>query len=105
LRALLHITIKALMRCTSQTQPVPAVQENFLAEGLPEPSYQGKTGNTFNSHRLIWWARTHGPETQNALVEELMMNYFCQEKFINDRAVLVAAAEKAGLQVRSALFV
>lgn len=76
------------------------MQENFLAEGLPEPSYGGLTGNTFDSHRLIWWARTQGAATQDAVVEELMLNYFCQEKFINNRAVLVAAADKAGLKVR-----
>jgi predicted DsbA family dithiol-disulfide isomerase len=33
----------------------------------------------------------------DAVVEELMRNYFCEEKFINDRAVLLRAAEKAGM--------
>eukprot|EP00798_Chlamydomonas_sp_ICE-L_P010195 gene10195-8107_t len=60
-------------------------------------SVGGMTGNTFDSHRLIHWVgETSGAAKQNALVEELFMNYFSQEKFINDRAVLVAAADKVG---------
>ncbi len=34
---------------------------------------------------------------QNALVAELFTAYFSDEKFINDREVLVAAADKVGL--------
>eukprot|EP00798_Chlamydomonas_sp_ICE-L_P025415 gene25415-11073_t len=36
-------------------------------------------------------------EVLNALVEELFLNYFTQEKFINSREVLLAAADKVGL--------
>lgn len=39
----------------------------------------GLTGNTANSHRLIAWAgATGGAATQNALVQELFSNYFCE---------------------------
>mmetsp|Transcript_16557 Transcript_16557/g.50127 ORF Transcript_16557/g.50127 Transcript_16557/m.50127 type:complete len:163 (+) Transcript_16557:1712-2200(+) len=79
---------------------VSAIQENmkrvFASEGLEFKS-GGVTGPTLNSHRLIAYAETFGSEKQNALVEELMLNYFGQEKYINDPAVLLAAAEKVGL--------
>lgn len=68
----------------------------YKNEGLSY-SVGGLTGNTLDSHRLIEWAGRFGADKQNALVEELFANYFCQEKFINDQGVLVAAAEKAGL--------
>ena len=44
------------------------------------------------SHRLIYFAGMKGK--QDALVEELFLNYFSEEKFIGDRTILLAAAEK-----------
>mmetsp|Transcript_1937 Transcript_1937/g.4913 ORF Transcript_1937/g.4913 Transcript_1937/m.4913 type:complete len:122 (-) Transcript_1937:216-581(-) len=63
----------------------------------------GKTGNTMDSHRLLAFAeRTAGSKVQNALVDELFLNYFGQEKFINDPDVLLAAATKVGLDTQAA---
>mmetsp|Transcript_12720 Transcript_12720/g.27557 ORF Transcript_12720/g.27557 Transcript_12720/m.27557 type:complete len:214 (+) Transcript_12720:94-735(+) len=79
-------------------QMMPMMAQTFSQLGL-KYSVGGLTGNTLDSHRLIHWAgQVGGPQVQNALVEELFSNYFCEEKYINDRSVLVAAAEKAGLQ-------
>mmetsp|Transcript_19096 Transcript_19096/g.24769 ORF Transcript_19096/g.24769 Transcript_19096/m.24769 type:complete len:115 (-) Transcript_19096:225-569(-) len=50
-----------------------------------------------SAHRLIAYAETFGTEKQNLLVEELFKNYFGQEKFLNDKEVLIAAAEKVGI--------
>eukprot|EP00747_Dinoflagellata_sp_TGD_P027846 gnl/TRDRNA2_/TRDRNA2_132863_c2_seq1.p1 gnl/TRDRNA2_/TRDRNA2_132863_c2~~gnl/TRDRNA2_/TRDRNA2_132863_c2_seq1.p1 ORF type:complete len:185 (-),score=55.62 gnl/TRDRNA2_/TRDRNA2_132863_c2_seq1:47-601(-) len=58
-------------------------------------SYGGNVGNTYDSHRLISFAAKQGK--QDELVEELFHNYFEQEKCLSDRAVLLAAAQKAGL--------
>ena len=42
-------------------------------------SIGGKTGNTFDSHRLIHFAgEVGGASLQNALVEELFLNYFTE---------------------------
>lgn len=57
----------------------------------------GLTGSTLDSHRLIVLAGQQGVEKQNALVEELFLNYFTQEKYIGDRRVLLEAASKAGV--------
>lgn len=55
----------------------------------------GLTGSTLDSHRLIALAGHQGCDKQNALVEELFVNYFTQEKYIGDRQVLLEAAAKA----------
>ena len=75
------------------------MQENFRKEGLPPISFGGMTGNSFNSHRLIWKAGQLGSEPQNVAVEELMRSYFCDEQFLNDPSVLIAAGSKAGITV------
>lgn len=61
-------------------------------------SMGGKTGSTLDSHRLLWLAGRQSLEKQNALVEELFLNFFTQEKFIGDKQVLVAVAEKADVE-------
>mmetsp|Transcript_2832 Transcript_2832/g.8902 ORF Transcript_2832/g.8902 Transcript_2832/m.8902 type:complete len:116 (-) Transcript_2832:255-602(-) len=56
-----------------------------------------------SSHRLIAFAEaTGGVAKQNALVDELFLNYFCQEQYINDPGVLLAAATKVGLDPAAA---
>lgn len=60
-------------------------------------SMGGMTGSTLDSHRLLQLAGRQSLEKQNALVEELFLNFFTQEKYIGDREVLVAAAEKVGV--------
>jgi len=63
-----------------------------------EFSYGGDTGNTFDSHRLILLAwKEGGQELQDRVVEELFSNYFEQEKFIGDMAVLEECAAKCGV--------
>ncbi|GAX73894.1 hypothetical protein CEUSTIGMA_g1344.t1 [Chlamydomonas eustigma] len=79
-------------------QMLPQMTKVYSDLGL-NYSIGGLTGNTLDSHRLIYWAgQQGGAEVQNSLVEELFKNYFTEEKYINDRTVLVAAAEKVGLQ-------
>mmetsp|Transcript_20950 Transcript_20950/g.67483 ORF Transcript_20950/g.67483 Transcript_20950/m.67483 type:complete len:158 (+) Transcript_20950:237-710(+) len=68
----------------------------FAAEGL-SVNFGGKTGPTMASHRLIAYAETFGCDKQNALVEELFQNYFDENKYLNDDAVLLAAADKVGV--------
>ncbi|KAM0937530.1 putative DSBA-like thioredoxin domain, Thioredoxin-like superfamily [Dioscorea sansibarensis] len=56
------------------------------------------TGNTMDSHRLIALAAHQGYDKQNALVEELFFNYFCEGKYVGDHQVLLDAAEKVGVE-------
>jgi len=75
----------------------PMLTKAFAAEGLPY-SFGGLTGSTMDSHRLIAMAEVDFDlSVQDKLVEELFLNYFGEEKFINDRSVLLAAAVKAGM--------
>jgi predicted DsbA family dithiol-disulfide isomerase len=54
-----------------------------------------KTPNTFDAHRLVWWAgRING---QNAVVDGLFRAFFTQGRDIGDRAVLADLAGEAGL--------
>lgn len=64
-------------------------------------SYGGNTGNTYDSHRLISLAAKQNK--QDVMVEELFSNYFEQEKCISNRAVLLAAAEKVGVEGAAAM--
>merc|ERR1719188_62643 len=76
-------------------QMLPRMLEVGKQDGI-KFSYGGNTGNTFDSHRLIALAGHQGK--QDAMVEELFRNYFEEEKCISDRAVLLAAAKKVGLE-------
>jgi predicted DsbA family dithiol-disulfide isomerase len=55
----------------------------------------GWTPNTFDAHRLIWLAGEKG--VQDAVVEALFQAYFHEGRNIGEMAVLVEAAQAAGL--------
>lgn len=68
-------------------------------------SYAGRTGGSFDSHRLITLARKQGGgRLVDELVEELFRNYFEQDKYVGSPTVLQAAADKVGLKVDVAKF-
>ncbi len=54
-----------------------------------------RSPNTLDAHRLIRWAQGSGQ--QSALVDRLFSLYFCEGADIGNRAVLLKAAEDAGL--------
>lgn len=53
--------------------------------------------NTLDAHRVIRWAGAAGAEVQNRLVRDLFKAYFERGENIGDRAVLAAAAGRAGM--------
>jgi predicted DsbA family dithiol-disulfide isomerase len=62
-----------------------------------------RTPNTFDAHRLIWFAGRAG--RQDAVVEALFRAYFTEGRDIGDRAVLAAVAGESGLDAsRAAAF-
>lgn len=81
-------------------QMLPMMRETGRQEGI-NFSYGGNTGNTYDSHRLISFAAKQGK--QDETVEELFRNYFEEEKCLSDRSVLIAAAQKVGLQGAEAM--
>jgi predicted DsbA family dithiol-disulfide isomerase len=58
-----------------------------------------KTPNTFDGHRLLWFADKHG--NQSELAETLFKAYFCDGLDIGNSAVLVKLAGKSGLDERA----
>ncbi|KAI4346732.1 hypothetical protein L6164_007604 [Bauhinia variegata] len=63
-----------------------------------EYNMSGLTGNTMDSHRLIYFAGQQGHDKQHNLVEELFLGYFTQAKYIGDRDFLLECANKAGIE-------
>lgn len=82
------------------TSAVTAMSERITAVGA-EAGLQfnfariERTPNTFNAHRLLWYAKSTGK--QNELSEKLFQKYFTDALDIGNLDVLVAAAEEAGL--------
>ncbi|KAL0424522.1 UNVERIFIED_CONTAM: hypothetical protein Sradi_0987000 [Sesamum radiatum] len=71
--------------------------EVFKGLGLDYDT-DGLTGNTLDSHRLIYFAGKQGLDKQHNLVEELGTGYFTRGKYIGDREFLVEAANKVGVE-------
>jgi predicted DsbA family dithiol-disulfide isomerase len=65
-------------------------------------SFDSRTGNTRDSHRLIQLAKTKGPESENRVVSELFRRYFEQDADITSQDMLVSAAKAAGLDAGEA---
>lgn len=62
------------------------VKKTWLIEStLTSLSLDIHRGNTFDSHRLIYFAGEQGLDKQHNLVEELGIGYFTEAKFIGDR--------------------
>jgi predicted DsbA family dithiol-disulfide isomerase len=54
-----------------------------------------RTPNTFNAHRLIWFAEQQG--VQDAVVEAIFKAYFTQGRDVGDIATLIDIADQAGI--------
>jgi predicted DsbA family dithiol-disulfide isomerase len=54
-----------------------------------------RSTNTFESHRMVYFAHAHG--LQDEMVEALFSAYFTEGLFLGDHAVLIALAERVGL--------
>ena len=59
--------------------------------------FEGNTGNTRDSHRMIQLAKTKGPDMQTRVVEELFNSYFEANEDITDKEVIIQRGIKAGL--------
>ncbi|KAL2163506.1 hypothetical protein VTH06DRAFT_5564 [Thermothelomyces fergusii] len=66
------------------------------AEGI-RFSLQRRVGNTRDAHRLIQLAKTKSADAQDRLVSTLFQSHFEEGADITSQSVLVAIAEKAGL--------
>lgn len=71
--------------------------EIFAGLGM-EYDLDGLTGNTLDSHRLLYLAGIQGLDKQHDLAEELFLGYFTQGKYIGDREFLIESARKVGIE-------
>ncbi len=55
--------------------------------------------NTLDAHRVIRWSANEGEDVQEKLVEILFKLFFMEGANIGDHAVLIKAAEEAGMDV------
>ena len=61
-------------------------------------TFDGLTGSTFDAHRLVAHAEhVGGVDMQNELMEQLFRAYFERAQFVGSEAVLLDAAERAGV--------
>jgi predicted DsbA family dithiol-disulfide isomerase len=63
---------------------------------------RGRIYNTFDAHRLLYWAGLQDPARQHALKKALLKAYHGQGRSPEDVAVLVDAARQAGLDTARA---
>lgn len=76
------------------------LRDAAAAVGLDMTARSERIVNTFDAHRLLHWAMIAG--RQAALKRELLAAYFARGADVSDRAVLVAAAQAAGLDADQA---
>ncbi|KAL3525823.1 hypothetical protein ACH5RR_014195 [Cinchona calisaya] len=78
-------------------QILARMTEIFKGLGM-EYDMSGLTGNTLDSHRLLYLAGQQGIEKQHKLAEELFLGYFTQGKYIGDREFLLESASMVGVE-------
>ncbi|XP_027077270.1 uncharacterized protein LOC113753131 isoform X1 [Coffea eugenioides] len=82
----------------SQSEQIATrMTEIFKGLGM-DYDMSGLTGNTLDSHRLLYLAGQQGLEEQHKLAEELFIGYFTQGKYIGDREFLLESARKVGVE-------
>lgn len=67
------------------------------------PEGRKRVYNTFNAHRLLYWAtKEHDLQKQAALKVELLKTYFCLAVNLDDQKNLLDAVARAGLDTQRA---
>jgi predicted DsbA family dithiol-disulfide isomerase len=89
-------------------EQVKANQANIRAKALEagfefHPEGRKRVYNTFNAHRLLYWAaKEYGLQKQAALKVELLNAYFCLAVNLDDQKNLLDAVARAGLDSQRA---
>nr|WSW63828.1 DsbA family oxidoreductase [Streptomyces sp. NBC_00998] len=71
------------------------------AEGITFRMDDALATNTYQAHRLLWFARRHGRQAE--VKERLLAHYFTDGGNLGDREALAGLAEAAGLDRATAL--
>jgi predicted DsbA family dithiol-disulfide isomerase len=93
-----HLTQKYGSTPEQQAAARDAIRERGAAVGFEfRKEGRGRIYNTFNAHRLLHWAGTHGGDRQHALKKALLKAYFTEGRSPEEVQVLIDAAAQAGL--------
>jgi predicted DsbA family dithiol-disulfide isomerase len=88
-------------------EQVKANQANIRAKASEagfafHPDGRKRVYNTFNAHRLLYWAAKEHPNKQADLKKELLNTYFCLAVSLDDQQNLLDAVERASLDSKRA---
>jgi len=80
------------------------IRERASAAGFHfHPEGRKRIYNTFDAHRLLYWAKKeHGLASQHRLKREMLNAYFCLAANFDDRDTLLEAVERAHLDPNEA---
>ena len=84
-------------------EQVKANQSNIRSKATEagfefHPDGRKRVYNTFNAHRLLYWAaKEYGLEKQAALKKELLITYFCLAVDLDDKKNIIEAVIRADL--------
>ena len=94
-----HLTQKYGSTAEQQAQIRETIRQRGAEAGFTfKAEGRGRIWNTFDAHRLLLWAGEEGaPGQQHALKKALLTAYHGRAESPADHAVLLAAAEVAGL--------
>ncbi len=99
-----HLSQKYGSTPAQQAEIRERIRERGASVGfIFNPEGRGRIWNTFDAHRLLFWAAQDGPGTgpdkQWALKKALLVAYHGRAENVSDPEVLVQAAQTAGLDV------
>ena len=99
-----HITHKYGSTPQQQAQIRETIRQRGAEAGFTfKPSGRGRIWNTFDAHRLLYWAEQEGaPGQQQALKKALLEAYHGRAESPADHEVLLRAASQAGLDEQRA---
>ena len=93
-----HLSQKYGSTAEQQAGTWAALRERGTAVGFEfRKEGRGRVWNTFDAHRLLYWAGTQSTGAQLALKKALLGAYFTQARNVSDPAVLLDAVDAAGL--------
>ena len=97
--AMEHLTQKYGLSLEQVKTNQAQIRARALEAGFAfHPEGRKRVYNTFNSHRLLYWAANEGDlEKQSALKKELLNTYFCLAVSLDDEKNVLDAVARAGL--------
>jgi predicted DsbA family dithiol-disulfide isomerase len=98
-----HLTQKYGSTAAQQAQSREGIRQRGADVGFAfRPQGRGRVWNTFDAHRLLYWAGESGEKAQRDLKMALLEAYHGQGRNLSDPEVLVDVVAKAGLDAERA---